>query len=735
MANITLRKNTPLGLTNEQVDNNFTSLNDGILQVAGTNLYPDFDLKDSSFYTGDSGATFSIIPNVLTTSSGRINYLRSDTTTKNVYTGWFKIEPNKDYTFSSLGKIGQANAATIKVSVEFATVTDYTTNTFVVSTKTEVGSTALATDTVLSKQIKSGVADRRARFVIEHLNQTTSTSVFAGAFKCELQASSFLTSPNNIFPNPYFTNKSLAGWYSTGNVSVVTKTELTGSADASTVSQNMLTENFVKLAGGSANVLYSHASPQNISDGVFAFDGEKFIVDYYVGQGALNTGGSLFVYLNQLKSDGTTTKTVIDSFAIGSVEGVTHKTTTFSVSGDSKFIISFETNMQKNIYLSRLHLKKLSLASDMGDGSITVTKFSTGVYGGLPLDNDTRSAGTSTSLSRADHVHNRDAYLGGLKNQIINGGFDFWQRGTSQTTTGYGSADRWKLVTGGSGFTYKMSKDTVTAPYTNLSFFARNCAKISISGMTAGTGKLQLVQPMEDVRRFYNKKLVVSFWAKSSLASKSISVNISSPHSDAVFQSSLNANNFSLTTDWVKYNVLFNPSTTALSGNNVQLPLTRESSDSPTFLNLIFNLSSGVWTDASFLNNCDIFISQVQLEYGNSMTDYEWRHPELEERLCKRYFEFMNCPINGMVVSLNDARTNFRYTVPKRGIPAITVRTDLLMVAPIIYSQNGVGEVVGLVPRIFSEIGIDEMTLETSIALARSYFSTEEIPLYIDAEI
>ncbi len=81
------------------------------------------------------------------------------------------------------------------------------------------------------------------------------------------------------------------------------------------------------------------------------------------------------------------------------------------------------------------------------------------------------------------------------------------------------------------------------------------------------------------------------------------------------------------------------------------------------------------------------------------------------------------------------ARPNFRYTVPKRGVPAITLRTDLLMYAPIIYSQNGIGEVTGLVPTNFSEIGIDEMSLNTNINLSWASFTTEPIPLNIDAEI
>lgn len=39
---------------------------------------------------------------------------------------------------------------------------------------------------------------------------------------------------------------------------------------------------------------------------------------------------------------------------------------------------------------------------------------------------------------------------GTFRNKIINGDFDIWQRGVSQTSSGYGSADRWRNTHAGS---------------------------------------------------------------------------------------------------------------------------------------------------------------------------------------------------------------------------------------------------------------------------------------------
>ena len=46
------------------------------------------------------------------------------------------------------------------------------------------------------------------------------------------------------------------------------------------------------------------------------------------------------------------------------------------------------------------------------------------------------------------------AYPATFKNRIINGNFDVWQRATSQTSSGYGSDDRWTNSNTGSTKTH-----------------------------------------------------------------------------------------------------------------------------------------------------------------------------------------------------------------------------------------------------------------------------------------
>jgi hypothetical protein len=83
------------------------------------------------------------------------------------------------------------------------------------------------------------------------------------------------------------------------------------------------------------------------------------------------------------------------------------------------------------------------------------------------------------------------AYASGATNRIINGNFDFWQRGTSFTlsTSFQYTADRWraKVGTGGAGSIVRNTSAT-------------NNTYLTLAITTAGTGSHELGQPIEFVR-------------------------------------------------------------------------------------------------------------------------------------------------------------------------------------------------------------------------------------------
>ena len=70
------------------------------------------------------------------------------------------------------------------------------------------------------------------------------------------------------------------------------------------------------------------------------------------------------------------------------------------------------------------------------------------------------------AMLRADTPQEQFNLIGaGRKNLIINGGFDVWQRGTSQTSQGYGSADRWFFNLATCGGTITKAEDALYGNY------------------------------------------------------------------------------------------------------------------------------------------------------------------------------------------------------------------------------------------------------------------------------
>src|SRR5210317_2630812 len=100
-----------------------------------------------------------------------------------------------------------------------------------------------------------------------------------------------------------------------------------------------------------------------------------------------------------------------------------------------------------------------------------------------------------------------------FRNKIINGNFDIWQRGTSQTSNGYGSADRWESFHSGSTKTASQQAFTVgqTDVPSNPKYYLRH-----VVSSVAGSGNRVLVnQKIEGVSTLAGQTVTLSFWAKA----------------------------------------------------------------------------------------------------------------------------------------------------------------------------------------------------------------------------
>ena len=224
--------------------------------------------------------------------------------------------------------------------------------------------------------------------------------------------------------------------------------------------------------------------------------------------------------------------------------------------------------------------------------------------------------------------------LAGFRNAIINGGFDIWQRGTSQTSDGYGSDDRWTNMHSGSTKTHTRESFPV-----GQTLVPGNPRFLSRTAVTAGAGAgdhVAKAHRIEGVRTFAGETVTLSFWARAD-APRSLSVEFAqrfgsggTPTPDAL---QLGVTKFAITPAWQRF------STTVTLPGLAGKTLGSHGDDD---LQIVFWFDAGSSFDArtgALGHQSGIFdIAQVQLEPGRVATPFERRPTGAELALCQRYY-------------------------------------------------------------------------------------------------
>ena len=233
--------------------------------------------------------------------------------------------------------------------------------------------------------------------------------------------------------------------------------------------------------------------------------------------------------------------------------------------------------------------------------------------------------------------------LAGFRNRIINGNFDFWQRGTSTTTTGNTYlADRWMSAfsTGG----------TVSQETSSLPTGSRYAWKFVAS---ASNSFLQMGQQIEygNCIDFQNTTVTISFMARAVTATAGSTALIFRTRTIAgvdgvcIFTGTDVNSALTLTTSWTRYTV------------TRTLPATFGS------LSLEFVLSSHVSGDG-------IMLAQVQIEPGPVATPFEQRPIGAELALCQRYC--CRTMLHAQSASAGSMVTPVYFPVEMRATPTTT---------------------------------------------------------------
>jgi hypothetical protein len=208
----------------------------------------------------------------------------------------------------------------------------------------------------------------------------------------------------------------------------------------------------------------------------------------------------------------------------------------------------------------------------------------------------------------------------GLKNRIINGAMQVWQRGTSFTfsSSGYAyCADRWASAF--QNGTYSQSTDVPT----------NNAARFSLN-ITTGSGAYNAFrQRIESYNSqdLSGQTVTISFWAKAiSGGSQNLVVGLTYPSAQDNWTSSTtiqeNTVSSSVSSSWTQYTT--------------------------TFTNLPSNVTNGLelYISLGSTSSAQIRYTLVQLEIGTSSTPFERRLYGQELALCQRYYQVAKSNVN-----------------------------------------------------------------------------------------
>lgn len=310
----------------------------------------------------------------------------------------------------------------------------------------------------------------------------------------------------------------------------------------------------------------------------------------------------------------------------------------------------------------------------------------------------TAIAGQNATAKEYNYLLNNDFAM--ARQAIINGGFDISQRNgllfssANPVTTTY-LIDRWKVLFSNSGTLPTTITHSQQAHTPGDIPFAFYFYRIAPNGAGSGFGAndyYALVQPIEFGTRFLSgngKKVTVSFWAKSSIASKRLGITLvqsygtgGSPSASEV----INGTNITLTATWTKYSWTF--TTNTLTGKTF-------GTNNDDSLNLYFQVMWGTAIEAqvgaataeSFIGSGNIDISQVQFNTDEAILPYLPFGLNQELIRCQRYYE-KSFSINtapaqaagdtgalayrGVVAGVNTFSLNVPYKVVKRISPSVT---------------------------------------------------------------
>lgn len=259
----------------------------------------------------------------------------------------------------------------------------------------------------------------------------------------------------------------------------------------------------------------------------------------------------------------------------------------------------------------------------------------------------TRAYNTATTQQNSGGAVN--PFVAG-KNKIINGDFGIWQRGTSFSSSGQMTADRWKWA-GGSGTVSRQAFTLGTAPVSGYEGqYYLNWT------LTGNSQNIELQQNIEDARTFAGQTVTLSFWARSTVGAQAQNAYIYQNFGTGGSPSSMisaGGTSYTPTASWQRFSFTINMPSVA----------------GKTFGT---NNDSYLWVRVAQMTttatNTSIDIWGVQLEAGSTATGFTTAtgNPQGELAACQRYYQRKTSVGNGTLFGMGQCQntTNAYYLIP-----------------------------------------------------------------------
>jgi hypothetical protein len=293
------------------------------------------------------------------------------------------------------------------------------------------------------------------------------------------------------------------------------------------------------------------------------------------------------------------------------------------------------------------------------------------------VDGSIQAADIAANVITQDKL-STDIPLSGMRNSLINGGFDVWQRGTGSIAPANGvitNTDRW--VHTGNTTTFTQQTD-VPAGF-----------RYSLGVSGSDPSFAQKIEAANSTR-LASQTVTFSIWAKSISGSTSLFVNFYYPSAVDNFASLTTISSTTIaatvSSSWTRYTL-----TVALPANVTN------------GLQVLVGRSSGA---------SNTYFTGVQLEVGPQATPFEQRPIGVELALCQRYFysSYSNgVAINGADVisghhqaigvdTTSAVMSNGTFAVPMRATPTFNIYQPRGSVGSgsIRNHSNGGGDITGM---------------------------------------